>query len=94
MDVFVSGFGHVVAFVVLLEIFEGSLPRKGLGIVVFRSREHVADGLGRINPGHGHDDDSAAEEIGPVFPMVLVAFGVMLANAAEIAVLKPFFIHG
>ena len=62
-------------------------------IVVFRSRKHVTDVFCGVDPRHRHDDDPAAEKVGPIFPVVFIPFGVVLANVREVAVLKPLLIN-
>lgn len=85
--------GHIVTILPSLEIGQGRRAREGLGVVGLGSTQHVADILDRVFVRHLLGDDAAPIEIGPVFPMVLVPLGMVLANLGEIMVAPPLLVH-
>ena len=94
VDISSCGFRHKVIGGTFPEIVQSRLGFKTLGVIAKGGGKHVTDIFGGVFPGHRHHDDVALEPIAPIFPMVRIAFGVVLAYRREIPVLLPLVHDG
>ena len=94
MNEFPRPIRHVIERIEFLKITKGGVLAESFGVIAIGGGEGVADIFHRPIPRHRPFDDSAGEEIHPIFPVVLVSFRMVLANQGKIAVADALFVNG